>query len=98
MSADIVDIRPDRFLRAMRETGNWTLSCAKSGLTSQEANDLCMTNAKYDLATIECQLQFIEEQMIEATEAVITKTREDRQQRIDELRKSAMVDHKVRHG
>ena len=96
MSADVVDMRPDRFLRAMRDSGDWNGACAAAGLTSEEACELCK-NPKFDLATVECQLEYHEEQIIEATEAAIEQARADRAARIQTLREQAYADFKARH-
>jgi hypothetical protein len=97
VTADIVDIRPDRFLRVMRDTGDWYESCKQSGMTSEEVSMLCQDNPKYDLATIECQLEYHEEQMIKVTEQAIERLRVERTERFNALRQQAMHDFHARH-
>ena len=58
---DVVDVRPDRFLREMREHGDWNKACQHSGMTIAEMNDLCHSNIKFDRALVECHLEFLEE-------------------------------------
>lgn len=58
---DVVDVRPDRALREMREHGDVDKTCQAAGLTHDELNDLCRSNIKFDRAIIECQLEFLEE-------------------------------------
>lgn len=93
---DVVDVRPDRFLRAMRDTGDWAKSCEQANLTSDEVSALC-GNPKYDLAVVECQLEHHEERLIEATEKVIEQARAQRQERINTLREQAMAGFRSRH-
>ena len=94
---DIIDARPDRFLRAMRETGDWDKACEQSGMTTAEIEEICRENSKYDLAIIECQLEFVEEQMIEATEKIIEKARQQRTLRLAQLRETSLADFHTRH-
>ena len=96
MSADVVDMRPDRFLRAMRDTGNWAKACEAAGLTSEEVSKLC-ENPKFDLASVECQLEYHEEQIIETTEAAIAGARADRVTAIRVLRETAIEQYRARH-
>ena len=98
MSANIVDLRPDRFLRAMRETGNWIAACEQSGLDSNEIEKLCRKDEKFDLAQLECQLQYHEEQIIEATEQAIKQAREQRRARIQKMREDALEEFKKRRA
>jgi hypothetical protein len=58
----IIDIRPDRFLREMREHGDWNKACQVSGMSIKELNDLCRSNIKFDRSFVECHLEFLEEQ------------------------------------
>jgi len=81
----------------MRDTGDWAKACEQSGMVTEEVEKLCADNPKFDLASVECQMEFIEEQMIEQTEAAIALTRQKRAARIAELREKAMADFKTRH-
>ena len=58
---DVVDVRPDRFLREMREHGDWNEACQRSGMTLAELNDLCRSNIKFDRSFVECHLEYLEE-------------------------------------
>lgn len=94
---EVVDISPDGFLKAMRETGDWQKSCEKANVSSAEMEKLCHENAKYDLATVEAQLEFIEDQLIQATEKAIEQARQNREARLAQLRQKAMNDFRARH-
>ena len=59
---DVVDVRPDRFLREMRDHGDWNKACQRAGMTLIELNDLCRSNIKFDRAFVECHLEYLEEQ------------------------------------
>lgn len=93
---DVVDARPDRFLRAMRDHGQWHKACEESGMTSSEVEGLCADNPQFDLAQIECQLEFIEDSLIQHTEKAIAEARANRENRIKVLRDAAMVGYKAR--
>lgn len=97
MTAEVVDVRPDRFLRAMRDTGDWAKACEQAKLSTEEAEKLCSDNPKFDLASVECQLEFIEDQMVQQTEAAIALTRQKRDAKLAELRDKAMTDFRARH-
>ena len=58
---DVIDVRPDRFLREMREHGDWNMACHKAGMTLVELNDLCRSNIQFDRAFVECHLEYLEE-------------------------------------
>ena len=63
MTDNVVDIRPDAFLRAMRDTGDWAESCKKAGIAGEEIANLCLANPKFDLATIEAQMEFLDDKI-----------------------------------
>ena len=72
MSEDtVVDFGPARFLRAMRDTGDWNASCVVSGIASEEAANRCNTNAKFDRSMVEALKENLEEKCIEEREAAI---------------------------
>lgn len=71
MNENVVDIRPERFLRAMRETGDWNASCKAAGLDSADAANLCNTNAQFDRSMVECLKENLEEKAIVEREAAI---------------------------
>ena len=58
---DVIDVRPDRLLREMREHGDWEKACRLAGMTMKELNDLCRSNIEFDRAFIECHLEYLEE-------------------------------------
>ena len=60
---EIVDVRPDRFLREMREHGEWNKACQLSGMSIRELNDLCRANIKFDRAFVECHLEYLEDKL-----------------------------------
>ena len=60
---DVVDVRPDRLLREMREHGNQNRACQASGMTETEFDDLCRSNLKFDRAQVECQLEYFEDHL-----------------------------------
>ncbi len=97
MSADVIDMRPDRFLRAIRDKGDWATACEAAGFTLDEVEDLCRVNPKFDLAQVECQLEYHEEQIIAAMEAAITAARHNRETRIADLRRSSLAMWRERH-
>ena len=70
---DVIDMRPDRFLHELRETGKWDIACTKSGMSGAEVEQLCQINSKFDLAQIECHLEFIEEKLIEIVAEQVTR-------------------------
>ena len=58
---DVVDVRPERLLREMREHGDFSKACQASGMSIVELNTLCRTNIKFDRSFVECHLEFLEE-------------------------------------
>ncbi len=58
---NVIDVRPDRFLREMRDHGDWNKACHAAGMTMIELNDLCHSNIKFDRAFVECHLEYLEE-------------------------------------
>lgn len=97
MSADVIDMRPDRFLRVLRDTADWATACEKAGYSPDEVEALCAANAKFDLSQVECQLQFHEEKIIEATEAAIVTARQNRDSQVKDLRDMQIAAWRVRH-
>ena len=59
--SNIIDIRPDRFLREMRDHGDWNKACQNAGMSITELNNLCRANIKFDRAFVECHLEYLEE-------------------------------------
>lgn len=97
MSADVIDMRPDAFLRAIRDTADWQAACDKAGFTLDEVEKLCAENPKFDLAQVECQLEYHEEQIIAATEAAIDAARANRDRQIKSLRENSLKKWRERH-
>ncbi len=60
---DVVDVRPDRFLREMREHGDKLKALTASGMSQAEFNSVCASNIKFDRAQVECHLEFIDDQV-----------------------------------
>ncbi len=58
---DVVDVRPDRFLREMRNHGDTLKALAASGMSRAEFDSVCSSNLKFDRAQVECHLEFIED-------------------------------------
>lgn len=84
--SNVVDLRPDRFLRAMRESGDFAGAAECAGFTVPDAEELCRDTPKFDLAVIECHLEFLEEQL----EA-------QKQEKLRKLREAHMVGYRARH-
>ena len=95
---ELIDVRPDRFLRAMRETGDWTEACKQAGMTDAEVESLCAKNPKFDLAQVECQLEFIEDRLLRVMTEGVAKVKTIYDRRITETRDQAMEAYRNRHG
>ena len=59
---DVIDVRPDRLLREMREHGDWDKACQFAGMTMKELNELWHSNIEFDRAFVECHLEYLEEE------------------------------------
>lgn len=64
MTGEVIDLRPDRFLREMREHGSTDQACMNSGMSYAEFEDLCKSNIKFDRAQVECFLEHIEDKIM----------------------------------
>jgi hypothetical protein len=95
---EVIDTRPDRFLREMRETGKWAEACDRSGMSNAEAEALCQSNPKFDLAQVECQLENHEEQLIAVAEQGVEKIRTVMKARVHEIRTNALAIYRLRHA
>ncbi len=60
---DVVDVRPDRFLRELREHGDKLKALTASGMSQAEFDSVCLNNIKFDRAQVECHLEFIDDQI-----------------------------------
>jgi len=87
MTGEVIDLRPDRFLREMREHGSLSRACENSGISVAEFNDLCASNIKFDRAQVECFLQYMEDEIM--TEA---------RKRLGKVRIAIYADLQLRHG
>ena len=76
-----------RFLREMREHGDWNKACRVSGMSITELNDLCRSNLKFDRSFVECHLEYLEE-----------KAQAEMQKRLKAARTLAYKQLEARHG
>ena len=76
MTADIIDVRPDRFLREIREGKGLEAAAAIAGLDLQELEDIIRGNARFELATRECYLEYIEDLMRANAMRIVTGAKE----------------------
>jgi hypothetical protein len=97
MTADVIDVRPDRFLRALRETGAWEEACTQSGLTIDEVKQMCVDNKKFDLAQTECHLEHVEESLLGAIETAAMQAHVKLEEKMTGLRSAAMEAVNRRH-
>ena len=58
---DVVDVRPARYLREMRNHGSSNLAISNSGMSRAALEDLCRVDPQFDHAQVEAYLDFIEE-------------------------------------
>ncbi len=72
---DVVDVRPDRFLREMRDHGDTLKALAASGMSRAEFNSICSSNIQFDRAQVECHLEFIEDQIQAQVRRLLRVTR-----------------------
>lgn len=87
MSGEVIDLRPDRFLREMREHGSLLRACENSGIPVREFNDLCASNIKFDRAQVECFLEYFED-------VIMSEARK----RLGKVRVTAYAELQQRHG
>ncbi len=72
---DVVDVRPDRFLREMREHGDRFKALAASGMSQSEFDGICSTNIGFDRAQVECHLEYLEDQLQTQIRKLLRATR-----------------------
>lgn len=72
---DIVDVRPDRFLREMREHGEVNKACTNSGLALADLEALCIANRKFDISQVECYLEHLEDTLLAETRKLLAGAR-----------------------
>ena len=87
MGESVEDVRPDDFLREIREHGDVGKACKKVGWSVAEFKAYCNAHPQYDLTQVEIYLEYIEENI--ATSA---------QKRLDRIRVTEMMALSVRHG
>lgn len=61
---DVVDVRPVRFLREMRNHGSAALACKNAGMPLVALEEKCRADPKFDHAQIEAYLDFMEDGML----------------------------------
>lgn len=96
-SADVIDIRPDRFLRAMRDTGDWAASLKASGMSQTEAASLCREDRTFDQSVIECQLEYWDEHLTKTVNCAIAKLQGHKETSLQAMRKQAYTALNQRH-
>lgn len=72
---DVVDVRPDRYLREMRGHGDTAKALAASGMSRAEFDSICTSNIKFDRAQVECHLEYIEDQIQAQVRKLLRVTR-----------------------
>ena len=92
----VVDIRPDRLLRELRETGSLEIAAEKAGMSMDEVTGLMAQNRKFDLSCIECFLEYNEEQVIGIIQASITDALTNMVKLLAETRHSFYTDFHAR--
>ena len=102
---DVIDARPDRFLREMREHGDWAKACKNAGFTLDEMKQLCIENAQFDLTQVECQLEYNEESLtteiakkIAVVEQAINDAKLALAAQLAADRTTAIAAYRARHG
>ena len=95
---EVVDVRSNRFLQEMREHGDWKQACAGSNMSAEEIEQLCEANPKFDLAQVECQLEYLEELYAQQIESVITEARKTCAEALASMRETALASFRARHG
>ena len=87
MSGEVIDLRPDRFLREMRDHGSLVKACMNSGMSHAEFQDLCQSNLSFDRAQVDCYLEHTEDEIM--TEA---------RKRLGKVRHACYFELRSRHG
>ncbi len=98
MTADVIDMRTDTFLRVLRETGDWNPSCERAGISIDEISKLCSINIKFDRAQVECQLENLEETMLSAIDLAAKQARVSVDKKMTSMRKGMYDALRARHG
>ncbi len=95
---EVIDARPDRFLREIREHGDWVRAIDRAGMASEEIESLCASNRGFDLAVVECQLQYVEETLTGTVEKAIADLRAARITKLAKIKETTMREFFKRHG
>jgi len=97
MTADVIDMRTDTFLRVLRETGDWNPSCERAGISVDEISKLCSINIKFDRAQVECQLENLEETMLSAIKLAAKEARASVDKKMASMREALYEQLRERH-
>lgn len=72
---DVIDVRPDRYLREMREHGDKAKALAASGMSQVEFHSRCVDHVEFDRAQIECHLEYLEDHIQTLVRRLLRATR-----------------------
>lgn len=87
----------DKFLLAMRETGDWHEACDQAGITLAESERFCESRP-YHRAVVDLQLEYIEDTLHVATKALIEKLIKNKEIKLANLRAQAYADYEASHN
>ena len=62
---ELIDLRPDRFLKEIRDHGDTVQACTAAGFSPEELEELLQSVPKLRFTAHECLLQYAEEQVLE---------------------------------
>ena len=97
---NVIDIRPDRYLREVREHGDLDVAAQKANLSIDELNKL-LQSPKYYYAVVECVRERREEMLVIERDEKIAQIRTAYNGRITELQARAdtlLRGHNARTG
>jgi hypothetical protein len=72
----VIDARPDRFLRELREHGDPVKACKASGMSYDDLDLLAKQNVKFDRAQAEAYLEYLEDSLMAQAREHLAKARE----------------------
>ncbi len=72
---EVIDVRPDRFLKELREHADPDKACAAARMSREELNAIILSNPKFDLARVECVLEFTEDLMTASLRGALAQLR-----------------------
>ncbi len=61
---DIIDIRPEFFLKQIREHGDIKIAMEKAGLSEPEMDDLLLDHPKFSRTVVECICEYHEDNIL----------------------------------